>query len=75
MKDVKELGGCELDGNLWACIVCYAAFVQHCTTAQNTGEYKNLAEIPRMCVCMLDCGLLVLCSITQLYKILVYVNR
>ena len=50
MKDVKELGRCELDGNLWARIV-RVLFLQHCTAVCKYKK-KNLGKIPRMCTQM-----------------------
>ena len=49
MKDVKELGRCELDGNLWARIV-RVFYLQHFTAVYI--NKTNLGKIPRMCTQM-----------------------
>ena len=49
MKDVKELGRCELDGNLWARIV-RVLYLQHFTAVYI--NKTSLGKIPRMCTQM-----------------------
>ena len=49
MKDVKELGRCELDGNLWARIV-RVFYLQHFTAVYI--NKTNLGKITRMCTQM-----------------------